>query len=211
MPSALEATLRNYLKHHWTPNPAGWLFANRKGTHPRWRDNVVKYGLKPILRKLEIPEENAGLHCFRHGLATELAERSVPITVLQQQMRHADADVRTTLRVYAHAIPQSQRDAMEMLWNLSVQLEQVPVMEQNPSPNFLFSVGWRRRVGVENITDRNLKDLEGMLGNTKSLKRNNRKCKGILIVPSMAPRFLFRSPRFRRCISHPLSKSCGRL
>ena len=58
MPSALEATLRNYLKHHLTPNPAGWLFANRKGTHPRWRDNVVKYGLKPILRKLEIPGEN---------------------------------------------------------------------------------------------------------------------------------------------------------
>jgi hypothetical protein len=48
---------------------------------------------------------------------------------------------------------------------------------------------WRRRVGVENITVQNLKDLEGMLGNTKSLKRNNRKCKGILIVPSMAPRF----------------------
>ena len=30
-----------------------------------------------------------------------------------------------------------------------------------------------------------------MLGNIKSLKRNNRKCKGILIVPSMAPRFCF--------------------
>ena len=28
---------------------------------------------------------------------------------------------------------------------------------------------WRRRVGVENNTVRNLKDLEGMLGNTKSL------------------------------------------
>jgi hypothetical protein len=27
-----------------------------------------------------IPEEDAGLHCFRHGLATELAERSVPVT-----------------------------------------------------------------------------------------------------------------------------------
>jgi integrase len=118
MPSALESTLRNYLKHHWTPNPAGLLFANRKGTHPRWRDNVVKYGLKPILRKLGIPEENAGLHCFRHGLATELAERSVPVTVLQQQMRHAD--VRTTLRIYAHAIPQSQRDAMESVGNGSI-------------------------------------------------------------------------------------------
>jgi integrase len=110
MPSALEGMLRSYL-NNWTPNPTGWLFANRKGTHPRWRDNVVKYGLKPILRKLGIPEKDAGLHCFRHGLATELAERSVPVTVLQQQMRHAD--VRTTLRVYAHAIPQSQRDAME--------------------------------------------------------------------------------------------------
>lgn len=46
----------------------------------------------------EIPEHNAGLHAFRHGLATELPLRE-PITVLQTQMRHAD--VRTTLRVYA--------------------------------------------------------------------------------------------------------------
>jgi integrase len=118
MPSALEAALRSYFKNHWTSNPSGLLFANRKGTHPRWRDNVVKYGLKPILRRLEIPEEYAGLHCFRHGLATELAERSVPVTVLQQQMRHAD--VRTTLRIYAHAIPQSQRDAMELIGQGSI-------------------------------------------------------------------------------------------
>jgi integrase len=45
------------------------------------------------------------------GLATELAEQSVPLTVLQQQMRHAD--IKTTLRIYAHAIPQTQRDVME--------------------------------------------------------------------------------------------------
>lgn len=113
MPSALEIVLRNYLKHHWKPNPKGYLFPSKTGDYPRWRDNVVKYGLKPILRKLEIPDKNAGLHCFRHGLATELAERSVPVTVLQQQLRHAD--VRTTLKVYAHVIPQSQRDAMESI------------------------------------------------------------------------------------------------
>lgn len=64
-----------------------------------------------MLRKLDIPEKDAGLHGFRHGLATELAEASVPLTVLQQQMRHAD--VKTTLRVYAHVIPDSQRTAME--------------------------------------------------------------------------------------------------
>ena len=70
----------------------------------------MQYALKPLLRKLGI-DDRAGLHAFRHGLATELAEASVPITVLQTQMRHAD--VKTTLRVYAHIIPQSQREAME--------------------------------------------------------------------------------------------------
>jgi integrase len=75
------------------------------------RDDVVKYGLKPVLRKLGIPAHGVGLHAFRHGLATELAEAAVPLPVLQQQMRHAD--VRTTLAVYAHAIPPSQREAVE--------------------------------------------------------------------------------------------------
>jgi len=77
----------------------------------------VKYGLKPVLRMLNIPDRNAGLHAFRHGLATELAETE-PITVLQTQMRHAD--VRTTLRVYAHIIPDSQRESMERIANRSI-------------------------------------------------------------------------------------------
>ena len=111
MPSALEATLRNYIKHHWQENPSGLLFPNHEGTPPRKRESVVEYGLKPVLRKLGIPDKDAGLHAFRHGLATELAGASVPLTVLQQQLRHAD--VKTTLRVYAHAIPESQRIAME--------------------------------------------------------------------------------------------------
>jgi integrase len=110
MPSALEAVLRSYIQS-WKPNPAGILFPTKDGLRPRSRDNVVKCGLKPVLRKLGIPAAHTGLHAFRHGLATELAESSVPLTVLQNQLRHAD--VRTTLRVYAHAIPQSQRDAME--------------------------------------------------------------------------------------------------
>jgi integrase len=90
---------------------------------PRRRDNVVKYGLQPVLKKLGIPTKYAGLHAFRHGLATELADKNTPIPVLQKQMRHAD--IRTTLEVYAHVIPQSQRDAME-----AVSIGTVPVMEQ---------------------------------------------------------------------------------
>jgi hypothetical protein len=66
-------------------------------------------------------------------------------------------------------------------------------------------------VGVENITDMNLKDLEGILGNTKSLKRNNKELEEILIVPSMFPCFSLRRPRFRYCKFHPHAKSCDRL
>jgi integrase len=76
-----------------------------------------------VQRKFGIPTKDAGLHAFRHGLATELADKNTPIPVLQKQMRHAD--VRTTLSVYAHVIPQSQREAME-----AVSIGTVPVMEQ---------------------------------------------------------------------------------
>lgn len=117
MPTVLAETLRNYLLR-WPPNPSGILFATRNGLRSRSRDNVVKAGLKPVLRRLGIPTANTGLHAFRHGLATELAEASVPLTVLQNQLRHAD--VKTTLKVYAHVIPQSQRDAIEALGSQSL-------------------------------------------------------------------------------------------
>jgi integrase len=110
MPTTLEAMLRDYLMQ-WKPNPAGILFPTKDGNRSRSRDNVVRVGLKPVLRRLGIPTEDTGLHAFRHGLATELAEQSVPLTVLQSQLRHAD--VKTTLKVYSHVIPQTQRDAME--------------------------------------------------------------------------------------------------
>jgi integrase len=112
MPSALEPVLREYILR-WTPNERGLLFATKDGLRPRSRDNVVKNGLKPILRKLGLPVQDCGLHAFRHGLATELTDASVPLTVLQNQLRHAD--IKTTLRLYAHAIPKSQRDAIEMI------------------------------------------------------------------------------------------------
>ena len=110
MPSALEGMLRKYIQM-WKPNINGLLFPSRDGLKPRTRTNVVRNGLKPVLRKLGIPDKEIGLHAFRHGLATELVEAAVPVTVLQSQLRHAD--VRTSLKVYAHLIPQSQRDAME--------------------------------------------------------------------------------------------------
>jgi len=67
--------------------------------------------LAPILRQLGIPSHHVGLHAFRHGLATELANAGTPLPVLKAQMRHAD--VKTTLQVYSHVIQPSHREAME--------------------------------------------------------------------------------------------------
>jgi hypothetical protein len=47
-------------------------------------------------------------------------------------------------------------------------------------------------VGIENNTDWNSKDVEEMLRSDKSLKKNNGESSGILIGPSMAPRFFSR-------------------
>src|SRR2546430_10638109 len=41
----------------------------------------------------------AGLHAFRHGLATELVDSCVPFSVLQQQLRHADVKDRKSTRL----------------------------------------------------------------------------------------------------------------
>jgi integrase len=110
MSSALEPILRAHVMR-MTPNPTGYLFPAPCGTRPRSRENVVRTGLKPVLRKLGIPSDDVGLHAFRHGLATELCDSNVSLNVLQKQLRHRD--VATTLRIYTHSIPQSQRDAME--------------------------------------------------------------------------------------------------
>jgi integrase len=55
MPSDLESVLRNYLMAHWKPNSKGILFPNKSGTLSRSRNNVVLFGLHPVLRKLGIP------------------------------------------------------------------------------------------------------------------------------------------------------------
>jgi hypothetical protein len=61
----------------------------------------------------------------------------------------------------------------------------------NPNKHMRFqSVRLVGAVGIENNAIWNFKDLQGMLGSTKALIRNNRECKGILIGPLMAPRFI---------------------
>jgi hypothetical protein len=60
-------------------------------------------------------------------------------------------------------------------------------------------------VGIENNNVRNLKDLQGMQRNAKSLKRNDTAYTGILIAPSKLPRLssIFEILTLKFCYSLP--------
>ncbi|HEY6388452.1 MAG TPA: tyrosine-type recombinase/integrase [Candidatus Acidoferrum sp.] len=107
--------LRSYLKLHWRSNPRGLLFPNRTG-RPCKRANVVTFGLHPILKKLGLPKHRAGLHAFRHGLGTALADSGASPAIVQRTLRHSD--IKTTLRFYVHADADSQRTALANIQSL---------------------------------------------------------------------------------------------
>jgi integrase len=107
--------LRNYLKLRWRANAQGLLFPNRRG-RPCKRANVVKFGLHPILKKLSLSTYRAGLHAFRHGLGTALADSGASPAIVQRTLRHSD--IKTTLRFYVHADADSQRTALKKIQSL---------------------------------------------------------------------------------------------
>lgn len=117
VPITLETAtvIRAYLQTHWKKNPQGLLFPNRKG-RPCKRANVVKFGLWPVLKKLGIPTHKAGLHAFRHGLGTALADSGASPAIVQRTLRHTD--IKTTLRFYVHADVDVQRAALAHVQSL---------------------------------------------------------------------------------------------
>jgi len=103
------ALLAGYLKNYWRGNPDGLLFPSRTG-RPLKRANVVRFGLKPLLRKLGLPTKDVGLHAFRRGLGTALSNSKVSPKTVQQILRHTD--IKTTFRYYVHSDAEAQRDAL---------------------------------------------------------------------------------------------------
>ena len=109
MPEALEKRLQAFLAKHWRQNDMGLLFCNSKGK-PMQRDKVA-YKLQATLRELGI--EKAGLHAFRHMVASELLENGASPVVWMRQMRHSDP--RVALKQYGHIIGNAQKDAVNSL------------------------------------------------------------------------------------------------
>jgi len=111
MPPNLAVRLKAFLaSKHYRPNSQGLLFANRRG-RPFSANKLGEKKPRPLLSSPGIPL--AGFHAFRHGVATTLIDRGASITTVGAQLRHSDP--RITLGLYAHVVPQSQRDAVEGL------------------------------------------------------------------------------------------------
>jgi integrase len=124
----LEKYLRDWVGKHYKPNDGGYLFVNSNGK-PYRSDGVIKV-LHRIVAKLGIQTPkgvHVGIHCFRHGVTTELLE-STPIHVVTKLMRHGDPVV--TLKYYAHVVSSEERAASERLSNqIGAQLESEPELE----------------------------------------------------------------------------------
>ncbi len=113
MSELLTKHLRDWLDKHYKPNVDGYLFTNSKGK-PYLSDNVVRSGVHRAMAKLGIETAkgvHVGIHCFRHGVTSELLESGTPIHVVTRLMRHADSNV--TLEHYAHIVGDAERVASE--------------------------------------------------------------------------------------------------
>jgi integrase len=106
------AMLKAYLQNHWTPNRLNLLFPSRTG-RPMKRQYVVKFGLRPALVRLGLPTQGVGLHSFRRGLGTALANNRVSPRIVQTILRHSD--LKTTLTFYVHSDSEIQREALQAL------------------------------------------------------------------------------------------------
>jgi site-specific recombinase XerD len=84
------------------------VFATTKGT-PLNSKNLYNRVLAPACDRIGQPR--VSWHSFRHAHATQLAEVGESIKTAQALLGHSD--VETTLNIYAHVIPSSQRRAVE--------------------------------------------------------------------------------------------------
>ena len=83
------------------------VFASRKGK-PITPKNLLRRVLPPACRELNLPA--IGWHSFRHTHATLLGEVGESLRTAQAILGHSD--VKTTLNIYTHAIPESQNRAV---------------------------------------------------------------------------------------------------
>jgi integrase len=108
----MSLALREALEAHRASSthsaPQDLVFCTTTGT-PLSPKNLYNRALAPACDELSLPR--VSWHSFRHGNATLLGEVGESVKTAQAILGHSD--IETTLNTYMHAIPDSQRRAVE--------------------------------------------------------------------------------------------------
>ena len=97
----------------WT-NDLNLVFTTTIGT-PLDKTNETKRELRPLLKRAGLSTK-LRFHDLRHSATSFALSQGVPIPDVSEMRGHADSA--TTLRVYAHAIPGTQRRVANAIQNL---------------------------------------------------------------------------------------------
>jgi integrase len=90
------------------PIKSKYLFSKRNGEPMKYL-NIFNFN-KRLLKKLHINEDKAGLHTYRHTLASNLVEQNINMETIKEIMRHSSIAI--TSKYYAKASERAKREAM---------------------------------------------------------------------------------------------------
>jgi integrase len=128
-------SLKQSLLERRTTAPAeAFVFASRHGT-PLDSHNLLGRVLKPACKRAGLPP--ISWHCFRHIHATLLSDLGESLKTAQAQLGHARLS--TTAEIYAHAVPASQRAAVEKLERTIWATKLDPIGPKSEGPESLGS------------------------------------------------------------------------
>lgn len=91
------------------PSPV-YIFSHDAGVTP-WRPHYVTLAFSRMAEELGMPDVR--LHDLRHFMATQMLALGIDVTTVSKRLGHATTA--TTLRTYAHFVPERDRDAAESL------------------------------------------------------------------------------------------------
>jgi integrase len=109
MPAVLHSALKTHRLH--SLNKASELVFSTRAGKPIDPSRILKKAVYPAHAKFQLPK--VGWRGFRHTVATLLQDSGVPVKVAQDQLGHSNPT--TTLAIYTHAVPESQRSAISQL------------------------------------------------------------------------------------------------
>jgi integrase len=126
----MSSALRQVLESHRTictcREPEDLVFCTNKGT-PLSPKNLYNRALAPTCDELGLPR--VSWHSFRHASGTWIGEVGESVKTVQAILGHSDLE--TTLNIYMHAIPDSQRRAVERV--AGVLFPDVPKLASGPT------------------------------------------------------------------------------